>query len=76
MYIFCLSLALTLAPWRQCWPPTPCPAPHQVLAAAGAVDHDELVKLASSAFSTISDEDNTTSVRGLITKVFGRPGFG
>lgn len=41
----------------------------QVLAAAGAVDHEQLVKLASAAFGGIPDEDDTTSVRALTTKV-------
>lgn len=41
----------------------------QVLAAAGAVNHDELVKLASDAFGGVPDEDPTTSVRSLLTKV-------
>ncbi len=40
----------------------------QVLAAAGAVNHDELVKLATDAFGSIPDEDPTTSVRALLTK--------
>lgn len=43
--------------------------PFQVLAAAGAVDHEQLVKLASAAFGGIPDEDDTTSVRALTTKV-------
>lgn len=42
--------------------------PRMVLAAAGAVDHDELVKLASSAFGSVPDEDNATSVRTLLLK--------
>ncbi|GLC43073.1 hypothetical protein PLESTF_001205200 [Pleodorina starrii] len=42
--------------------------PRMVLAAAGAVDHDELVKLASDAFGAIPDEDPTTSVRSLLAK--------
>nr|CBW52774.1 ubiquinol:cytochrome c oxidoreductase 50 kDa core 1 subunit [Polytomella sp. Pringsheim 198.80] len=42
--------------------------PRMVLAAAGAVDHDALVKLAESAFGTVSDEDNSTAVRSLISK--------
>mmetsp|Transcript_16787 Transcript_16787/g.28783 ORF Transcript_16787/g.28783 Transcript_16787/m.28783 type:complete len:497 (-) Transcript_16787:221-1711(-) len=42
--------------------------PRMVLAAAGAVNHDELVKLASEAFSGVPDEDPTTSVQALITK--------
>ena len=46
----------------------------QVLAAAGAVNHDELVKLASDAFGSIPDEDTSTSVRTLIQKV--RDGMG
>jgi hypothetical protein len=41
----------------------------QVLAAAGAVDHDELVKRASDAFGAVPDEDPTTSVRSLLAKV-------
>lgn len=46
----------------------------QVLSAAGAVNHEELVKLASEAFGSVPDEDATTSVRSLITKVGGRVG--
>ncbi|MEW5299529.1 MAG: hypothetical protein WDW36_002537 [Sanguina aurantia] len=42
--------------------------PRIVLAAAGAVDHDQLVKLAAAAFGGIPDEDDTTSVRALTTK--------
>lgn len=41
----------------------------QVLAAAGAVNHDELVKLATEAFGSIPDEDASTSVRSLLAKV-------
>lgn len=41
----------------------------QVLAAAGAVDHDELVKLATEAFGDVPDEDPATSVRSLLVKV-------
>jgi len=41
----------------------------QVLAAAGAVNHDELVKMASEAFGSVPDEDPTTSVRALLKKV-------
>jgi hypothetical protein len=41
----------------------------QVLAAAGAVNHDELVKMASDAFGAVPDEDRGTSVRELLTKV-------
>lgn len=41
----------------------------QVLAAAGAVNHDELVKLASDAFGSVPDEDAATSVRSLLVKV-------
>lgn len=43
--------------------------PRMVLAAAGAVDHDQLVRMAEDAFGSIKDEDATTSVRGLLTKV-------
>jgi predicted Zn-dependent peptidase len=39
------------------------------LAAAGAVNHDELVKMASDAFGSIPDEDTSTSVRTLLQKV-------
>jgi hypothetical protein len=46
--------------------------PTQVLAAAGAVNHDELVKLASDAFGSVPDEDPATSVRSLLVKVGGR----
>mmetsp|Transcript_39753 Transcript_39753/g.88359 ORF Transcript_39753/g.88359 Transcript_39753/m.88359 type:complete len:493 (-) Transcript_39753:273-1751(-) len=42
--------------------------PRMVLAAAGAVNHDELVKLASEAFGSVPDEDPTSSVRALIQK--------
>jgi hypothetical protein len=42
---------------------------HQVLAAAGAVKHEELVKLAEAAFGSIPDEDASTSVRTLLAKV-------
>lgn len=42
--------------------------PRMVLSAAGAVDHDELVKLASQALGGIADEDPTTSVKSLIAK--------
>lgn len=38
--------------------------PRMVLAAAGAVDHDDLVKLASKAFASVPDEDRT--VRQLV----------
>ncbi len=47
----------------------------QVLAAAGAVDHDALVKLAEDAFGSVPDEDSSTSVRSLLTKVTGRGGM-
>lgn len=45
----------------------------QVLAAAGAVNHDELVKKASEAFGSVPDEDPSSSVRTLITKVCAPP---
>jgi hypothetical protein len=32
-----------------------------VLAAAGAVDHDQLVKLAGGAFGSVPDEDRSVS---------------
>jgi predicted Zn-dependent peptidase len=38
-----------------------------VLAAAGAVDHDQLVKLASSAFGSVPDEER--SVQQLVAAV-------
>jgi hypothetical protein len=57
-----LEFQLLTCSWMLwCWP--------QVLAAAGAVDHDQLVKLASEAFGTIPDEDADTSVSALITAV-------
>jgi processing peptidase subunit beta len=43
--------------------------PRMVLAAAGAVNHDELVQIATDAFGSIPDEDPSTSVRSLIQKV-------
>ncbi|KAJ9533109.1 hypothetical protein QJQ45_018206 [Haematococcus lacustris] len=45
--------------------------PRMVLAAAGAVNHAELVKLATDAFGGIPDEDVSTSVRTLVAKVLG-----
>ncbi|KAL6757633.1 ubiquinol:cytochrome c oxidoreductase 50 kDa core 1 subunit [Haematococcus lacustris] len=42
--------------------------PRMVLAAAGAVNHAELVKLATDAFGGIPDEDVSTSVRTLVAK--------
>ena len=45
----------------------------QVLAAAGAVNHDELVKLATEAFGSVPDEDSSSSARTLLAKV-GRSG--
>lgn len=41
----------------------------QVLAAAGAVNHEELVKKAAEAFGSIPDEDPVTSVTTLLRKV-------
>lgn len=41
-----------------------------MLSAAGAVDHDQLVKLASSAFGGVPDEGPNTSVREIIAKVW------
>ena len=41
----------------------------QVLAAAGAVDHDDLVRKASDAFGTVPNEDASSSVQTLIRKV-------
>jgi hypothetical protein len=40
-----------------------------VLAAAGAVDHAELVKAAESAFGAVPDETPDTSVAALVAKV-------
>jgi hypothetical protein len=45
-----------------------------VLAAAGAVDHDALVKLAAGAFGSVPDEDKT--VKQLVAAVGGRLVFG
>lgn len=42
--------------------------PRMVLAAAGNVNHDELVKLATDAFGSVPDEDAATSVRSLLVK--------
>jgi processing peptidase subunit beta len=42
--------------------------PRVVLAAAGAVSHDELVKKASEAFGGMADEDPSSSLRGLLAK--------
>ncbi len=41
----------------------------QVLAAAGAVNHEELVKQATEAFGAVPDEEPGTSLRSLIAKV-------
>ncbi len=43
----------------------------QVLVAAGAVDHDELVKQAEAAFGGVPDEDASSSVATLLAKVGG-----
>jgi predicted Zn-dependent peptidase len=40
-----------------------------VLAAAGAVDHDQLVKSAEQVFGSVPDETPDTSVAALVTKV-------
>jgi predicted Zn-dependent peptidase len=40
-----------------------------VLAAAGAVDHDQLVKSAEQVFGKVPDETPETSVASLVTKV-------
>jgi predicted Zn-dependent peptidase len=42
-----------------------------VLAAAGAVDHDSLVKSAEEVFGKVPDETPETSVAALVTKVGG-----
>lgn len=42
-----------------------------VLAAAGAVDHDQLVKSAEQVFGSVPDETPDTSVAALVTKVRG-----
>jgi hypothetical protein len=42
-----------------------------VLAAAGAVDHDSLVKSAEQVFGKVPDETPETSVAALVTKVRG-----
>ncbi len=54
--------------------PSPASPSHQVLAAAGAVNHDELVKMAADAFGSIPDEDPATAARALLAKVGGGPG--
>jgi hypothetical protein len=41
----------------------------QVLSAAGAVNHEELVKMATDAFGGVPDEEPTSSVRALVAKV-------
>lgn len=43
----------------------------QVLSAAGAVNHEELVKLAAEAFGSVPDEEPSSSVRSLLVKVSG-----
>jgi predicted Zn-dependent peptidase len=40
-----------------------------VLAAAGAVDHADLVKAAESTFGSVPDETPETSVAALVAKV-------
>jgi processing peptidase subunit beta len=40
-----------------------------VLAAAGAVDHDQLVKSAEQVFGKVPDETPETSVAALVAKV-------
>jgi predicted Zn-dependent peptidase len=40
-----------------------------VLAAAGAVDHEQLVKAAEGAFGGVPDETPDTSVAALVAKV-------
>jgi len=42
--------------------------PRMVLAAAGAVDHDQLVKSAEDVFGKVPDETPETSVAALVTK--------
>ena len=42
-----------------------------VLAAAGAVDHDQLVKLADSAFGGVPDEAPERSTAALVAAVSG-----
>jgi processing peptidase subunit beta len=43
--------------------------PRMVLAAAGAVDHADLVKAAESTFGSVPDETPETSVAALVAKV-------
>lgn len=43
--------------------------PRMVLAAAGAVDHDQLVKSAEEVFGKVPDETPDTSVAALVHKV-------
>jgi predicted Zn-dependent peptidase len=45
-----------------------------VLAAAGAVDHDTLVKAAEQTFGGVPDETVDTSVAALVKKVRARQG--
>lgn len=52
---------------RRCSPfPPPCRGPRMVLSAAGAVDHDELVKIATDAFGSVPDEQPGQSVSSLV----------